>query len=102
MIAKLIEEIKKKDAPVVVGLDPQLKFLPQHLLEDAMRHHAETMYGDDELAGVAEAVFRFNKEIVDAVADLVPAVLPCTSSSASPGWQPTGGRSGTARRRAFL
>ena len=50
MIAKLIEEIKKKDAPVVVGLDPQLKFLPQHLLEDAMRHHAETMYGDDELA----------------------------------------------------
>ena len=76
MIAKLIEAIKEKDAPVVVGLDPQLKFLPKHLLDEAMRHHPETVYGDDELAGVAEAVFRFNKDIVDAVCDLVPAVKP--------------------------
>lgn len=76
MISKLIEAIEKKDAPVVVGLDPQLKFLPEHLLQDGLRHHQETVYGDDELAGVAEAVFRFNREIVDAVADIVPAVKP--------------------------
>lgn len=76
MISKLIDAIRAKDAPVVVGLDPQLKFLPEHLVFESMRHHAETMYGDDELAGVAEAVFRFNKDIVDAVCDLVPAVKP--------------------------
>ena len=33
MIQKLITEIKKKQAPVVVGLDPQLSFLPEFLLK---------------------------------------------------------------------
>lgn len=76
MIAQLVEQIREKNAPVVVGLDPQLGFLPGHLLDDALRHNAETPYGGDEMAGAAEAFFRFNKEIVDAVADLVPAVKP--------------------------
>ncbi len=76
MIAKLIQKIQEKDAPVVVGLDPNMKFLPRHILEDAARNHKETIYGDDELEIASEAVFRFNKEIVDAVCDLVPAVKP--------------------------
>lgn len=76
MISKLVAEIRKKNAPVVVGLDPQMKFLPRHLLQDAMRHHAESNFAGDEMAAAAEAVFRFNRDIVDAVCDLVPAVKP--------------------------
>ena len=76
MIAKLVEKIREKDAPVVVGLDPQLSFLPHYLIDEAMRSHEEMPYGDEELTAVGEAVFRFNREIVDAVADLVPAVKP--------------------------
>ena len=75
MISKLIEEIRKKNAPVVVGLDPQMSFIPEQLLKDAARHVEDATY-DEDLGAAAEAVWRFNKEIVDAVADLVPAVKP--------------------------
>ena len=75
MISKLIEEIRKKNAPVVVGLDPQMSFIPEQLLKDAARHVDDSTY-DEDLGAAAEAVWRFNKEIVDAVADLVPAVKP--------------------------
>ena len=75
MISKLIEEIRKKNAPVVVGLDPQMSFIPEQLLKDAARHVEDATY-DEDLGTAAEAVWRFNKEIVDAVADLVPAVKP--------------------------
>ncbi len=70
MIDKLIEEIQKKNAPIVVGLDPTLKFLPEHILKAAFDEKGET------LEGVAEAIWQFNKGIVDAVYDLVPAVKP--------------------------
>ena len=70
MISKLVEEIKKKDAPVVVGLDPQLKFIPGYILEKKYEEFGET------LEAVAEAFYEFNVGIMDAVADLVPAVKP--------------------------
>ncbi len=76
MIARLVDAIAAKDAPVVVGLDPSLKFLPKHLMDEAVRTHSESETGDDELEIAAEAVWRFNRGIVDAVADLVPAVKP--------------------------
>ena len=70
MIEKLISKIQKTQAPVVVGLDPMLSYIPGHILKDAFERCGET------LEGAAEAVWRFNKEIVDAVYDLVPAVKP--------------------------
>ncbi len=70
MIDKLIEEIKKKKAPIVVGLDPQLKFIPEAIKKEAFKEYGET------LEGAAEAVWRFNKELTDAVYDIVPAVKP--------------------------
>ena len=70
MIGKLISKIQKTQAPVVVGLDPMLSYIPGHLLKEAFARYGET------LEGAAEAVWRFNKEIVDAVYDLVPAVKP--------------------------
>lgn len=77
MIQRLIDEIQKKNAPVVVGLDPNLKFIPEHLIEAARQSHDEFTYEDeDALATAAEAVWLFNRKIIDAVCDLVPAVKP--------------------------
>ena len=70
MIDRLIEKIQKTEAPIVVGLDPQMSFIPGWILEQAYREFGET------LEGAAEAVWQFNKGIIDAVCDLVPAVKP--------------------------
>ncbi len=70
MISKLIKGIKEKNAPIVVGLDPQLGFLPEDILTGAYDEKGRT------LEAVADAVFEFNKGIVDATYDLIPAVKP--------------------------
>lgn len=78
MIQKLIGEICKKDAPVVVGLDPNLSFIPKHLLKQArsLADDSFLSYADRDSIVAAEAVWLFNKAIVDAVCDIVPAVKP--------------------------
>ena len=70
MINKLVEKIKKTGAPIVVGLDPMLNYIPQHVQEKAFAEYGET------LEGAAEAIWQFNKEIVDKTYDLIPAVKP--------------------------
>lgn len=70
MINTLTEKIKKLEAPIVVGLDPTMKFVPAYIKKQAFAEYGET------LRGAAEAIFTFNKGIVDAVCDLVPAVKP--------------------------
>lgn len=70
MISKLVKEIKKKDAPIVVGLDPMLSYVPEHIMNKAVKEYGES------LEAAAAAIFEFNKGIVDAVYDLVPAVKP--------------------------
>ncbi len=70
MIKKLIDEIVKKDAPIVVGLDPMLSYIPGHLFEEPSKRLGDT----PECA--AEAIFEFNRQIIDAISDLVPAVKP--------------------------
>ena len=76
MISRLMQNIREKDAPIVVGLDPNMSMIPEHILREAQNSHKENMMGEDELEIAAEAVWRFNKEIVDAVCDLIPAVKP--------------------------
>lgn len=70
MIDKLIQKIEEKDAPIVVGLDPMLSYIPEQITGVAFSEKGETM------EGAAEAVWRYNKQIVDAVYDLIPAVKP--------------------------
>lgn len=70
MIDRLIRKIKGTNAPIVVGLDPMMKFVPEYIKQAAFREHGET------LEGAAEAIWQFNKGIVDAVYDLIPAVKP--------------------------
>ena len=70
MINKLIAKIQKTQAPIVIGLDPMLGYIPKHIQKKAFTEYGET------LAGAAEAIWQFNKEIVDKTWDLVPAVKP--------------------------
>ena len=76
MISRLIEKIRQTKAPVVVGLDPNLSFIPSRLLEEAAKKAGAGTPQADPLAIAAEAVWQFNKQIVDAVCDIVPAVKP--------------------------
>lgn len=70
MINKLTAKIQKTKAPIVVGLDPMLSYIPKHIQEKAFHEFGET------LEGAAEAIWQFNKEIVDKTYDLIPAVKP--------------------------
>ena len=70
MINKLIANIKKTNAPIVVGLDPMLSYVPEQVQKKAFAEYGET------LEGAAEAIWQFNKEIVEHTADLIPAVKP--------------------------
>ena len=76
MISTLMAKIREKDAPVVVGLDPQMSFLPEQLLRESEHRLRDKATMDEDLEIAADAIWRFNREIVDAVADLVPAVKP--------------------------
>ena len=70
MINKLISNIRKTNAPIVVGLDPMLNYIPEHIQKKAFAEFGET------LEGAAEAIWQYNNGIVDATCDLIPAVKP--------------------------
>ena len=88
MIQKLIEGIMKKDAPVVVGLDPNLSFIPGFILKEAEKAAESSVpeYCEKENVIAAEAVFQFNKRSRTLSATWFPPSnrrLPCMSSSGS-------------------
>ena len=70
MINTLVEKIKKLNAPIVVGLDPKLQFVPEFIQKKAFEEYGET------LEGAAHAILEFNKGIIDTTYDLIPAVKP--------------------------
>ena len=70
MISRLIEKIQKTKAPICVGLDPMLSYIPAQVLDRAFEEKGQNP------EGAAEAVWQFNKAIVDATWDLIPSVKP--------------------------
>lgn len=70
MIDKLINAIEKKNNPSVVGLDPTMEILPPYIINKHFREKGETP------EALAEAFLEFNKGIIEAVKDSVPAVKP--------------------------
>lgn len=70
MIQKLIQNIQRTNAPICVGLDPMLSYIPEYILKKSFGEFGET------LEGAADAVWNFNKEIIDATYDLIPSVKP--------------------------
>ena len=70
MINKLIANIKKTNAPIVVGLDPTMKLIPAFIMEKAIKEHGET------LNAAGAAIWEYNKGIIDAIYEYIPAVKP--------------------------
>ncbi|MDD7769825.1 orotidine-5'-phosphate decarboxylase [Suipraeoptans intestinalis] len=70
MIDQLIKKIQETEAPIVVGLDPMLDYVPERLKREAFAKFGET------LAGAGEAIWEFNRGIIDQIWDVVPAVKP--------------------------
>ncbi|MCI5596389.1 MAG: orotidine-5'-phosphate decarboxylase [Lachnospiraceae bacterium] len=70
MINQLVKKIEELKAPIVVGLDPMLDYVPEQIKEKAFSEYGET------LEGAGEAIWQFNKGILDATSDLIPAVKP--------------------------
>jgi orotidine-5'-phosphate decarboxylase len=70
MISKLVDRIVDTGAPIVVGLDPKLSFIPDRIKDKAFSEKGVS------LEGAAEAFWQYNKEIIDSIYDIVPAVKP--------------------------
>ncbi len=70
MIDTLIEKIIEKKNPTVAGLDPKLDYVPEEMKAAAFREYGETF------TGAAQAILQFNKVLIDALCDVVPAVKP--------------------------
>lgn len=70
MIDVLIEKIQERNNPTVAGLDPKLDYVPEEMKAEAFREYGENF------TGAAEAIFQFNKVLIDALCDIVPAVKP--------------------------
>jgi len=67
-VDRLIEETIKKKNPSVIGLDPDLSQMPDC--------YKQEIYSENPLQAAAEAIEKFNRDIIDTVFNLVPAVKP--------------------------
>ena len=77
----LQEKIREKKNPTVAGLDPRIEYVPAHIQKKSFEQYGET------LAGAADAVWEFNKGLIDALCDIVPAVKPQSAYYENMGWQ---------------
>ncbi len=66
----LIEKIKEKGNPIVVGLDPRLSYVPEYITEKYFMKYGVTK------KAAAKSLYKFNKKIIDSIYDIVPAVKP--------------------------
>lgn len=67
---RLIEKIEQMQNPTVAGLDPKLDYVPEYIRRKCFDKYGET------LKGAAKALLEFNKGLIDALYDIVPAVKP--------------------------
>lgn len=64
IIDKLIDKIKEKNNPTVIGVDPKYDMIPDFI---------KRKYTED-IEGAANAIIEFNKELIDKTYDIIPAV----------------------------
>ncbi|HIZ93096.1 MULTISPECIES: orotidine-5'-phosphate decarboxylase [unclassified Flavonifractor] len=78
---RLQEAIIAKKNPTVAGLDPKPEYVPAHIRKECYDKYGET------LEGAAEAIYRFNCGLMDALKDIVPAVKPQSAYYERLGWR---------------
>ena len=76
----LQEKIIALKNPTVAGLDPKPEYVPEHIRRESYGRYGET------LEGAADAVLQFNKGLIDALCDIVPAVKPQSAYYERLGW----------------
>ncbi len=67
---RLLDAIEEKKNPSVVGLDPRVASIPDHIKEEAMNE------GFEPFERIHNAMIKFNHAIIDEIVDIVPAVKP--------------------------
>lgn len=78
---RLIESIVSKQNPTVAGLDPKLAYIPSYIKEENFSKYGKT------LEGAASCLLQFNKALIDALYDIVPAIKPQAAYYEMYGWQ---------------
>ena len=78
---RLISAIAQTKNPSVVGLDPTLAMIPPFILEPMLAEF------EDPFEGAAEAFIEFNRRLIDALYDIIPAVKPQSAYYEAFGWQ---------------
>ena len=78
---RMIEKIVETQNPTVAGLDPKLAFIPNYILDAAVEKYGKTM------EAAAAALVEYNKGLIDALCDIVPAVKPQAAYYEMYGWQ---------------
>lgn len=81
MIDVLIDKIKEKNNPTVAGLDPKLDYIPDDIKAKSFEKFGNT------LEAAADAIYEFNKQLIDALYDIVPAVKPQSAYYEMYGWR---------------
>ena len=77
---RLIDAVKRTGNPTVAGLDPKLEYLPPSMVSRNLQEYGET------LEGAAAAILEFNKGLIDALWDIVPAIKPQAAYYEMLGW----------------
>lgn len=78
---RLLEKIVETQNPTVAGLDPKLSYIPEHIRGKSYEKYGKTP------EGAADALLTFNKSLIDALCDIVPAVKPQAAYYEMYGWQ---------------
>ena len=63
---RLIDKIKQTNNPTVMGLDPRYEILPECIKEKY----------EENLEGASKAILEYNKALIDATYDIIPAIKP--------------------------
>ena len=77
----LQDKIRAMKNPTVAGLDARIEYVPEHLRRAAFEEHGVG------LKGAAEAIWQFNRGLIDVLCDIVPAVKPQAAYYENLGWQ---------------
>ncbi|MEI8215918.1 MAG: orotidine-5'-phosphate decarboxylase [Eubacteriales bacterium] len=67
-IEKLIDGIIEKNNPSILGLDPDMSYIPEFIIKDAFGRHGKN------LNGAAASILEFNKQLIDELYDIFPGV----------------------------
>ncbi len=77
----LQDRIRELKNPTVAGLDPRIEYVPAHLQEESFAQFGQT------LEGAADAIWKFNQGLIDALCDVIPAVKPQSAYYENLGWR---------------